>query len=425
MREAFAIANLQRVRRSAAVAVWMIALSACGGGSDTPTSLPSYWVPTDVKAADLDGDGRTDVVTVALRNNTPGPDQGYVRVYRQTRPGVFEFSQYIVGTYPWRVEIADIDGDGAPDLLVLDVESTASVPNYLRLMRQDPARRGVFLAPQAIAPGLGKSYDMAVIDANHDDAPDIVVAVSMGADGATLLTQDPKQRGTFLAPTRINAPGNPGAVGAGDIDGDGITDLAFYSWTAGGSVSASTGLFVLVHGQKAGGFGPPTALFPQVGVNPELVAITDTNADGRADVLIVLRQQSTDFGSKITAAVQTPSGGFVGVDSSLGNLRGRDGFVVADLNRDGMSDLGATGFFPEGSPTIVRAQTSLLFPIGGGAFGINTVYEMPMATDSIAAADIDGDGYTDIVLQGGDDNQAFVMLQSSLAPGAYFPPRAL
>jgi hypothetical protein len=89
-----------------------------------------------------------------------------------------------------------------------------------------------------------------------------------------------------------------------------------------------------------------------------------------------------------------------------------------------MADVATTGFYPTGSPTVVRAQTGVLFPIGGGAYGIAAIYEMPISTDSITAADLDGDGLTDLILQGGD-NQAFVMQQAPASPGSFFAPRAL
>jgi hypothetical protein len=116
---------------------------------------------------------------------------------------------------------------------------------------------------------------------------------------------------------------------------------------------------------------------------------------------------------------------FGAVDTSLSNIRGIDGFVVADLNGDSRPDVATTGFFPVGSPTVVRSNTNLLLPIGGGAYGVAAIYEMPAAMEAINAADIDGDGLNDLVLLGGDDNRAFVMTQSRSAPGTFLTPRAL
>lgn len=418
----------RRVLPFLAVVAVMAFVAACGGGGDASDfELPPFWIQTDIAAGDFDGDGRVDVASVATLATPPLKLQGYLRIYRQTSPGAFAFSQYLVGTYPWRVVMADIDGDAAPDLLVLD----ASGPNRenigrLWLLRQDPVNRGAFRAPELIYTMPAVTYNMAVVDADRDGALDVVLSTGLGgADGATLLAQDPVRRGTFRDPTSLAFPGHAGAVGVGDLNGDGVPDLAFYASVSTGSPLASAGYTVLMFGQASGGFGNIIAgLAPQVGLNSELVSIVDTNSDGRPDVLTVFLQQSTDYTSKVTVLVQTAPGAFAGVDSTLGTLRGRNGFVVADLNHDGRADIGVTGSFPTGSPTVVRAETSLLFPIGGGGFGVATIYSMPVSTESIAAADLDGDGYLDLVLQGGD-NQAYVMQQAPNAPGAFLPLRAL
>jgi hypothetical protein len=411
---------------SSLVAVVLAAsLAACGSGGDGDASdLGSFWVATDIAAADLDSDGRTDVVSVAMLANS-GQGQGYLRVYRQTSSWGFAFSQYLVGTYPWRVKIADIDGDGAADLLILDVGRSGASPGMVWLIRQDRRNRGVFLAPEVVVAGLPSTYDFTVIDANLDGAPDIVLASGIGgSDGAALLLQDPSQRGTFRPATLITFPGKPQAVGMGDLNGDGLPDLAFYATTSFSVNTGSTGHFVIVHAQKIGGFGPPTVLFPQIGVNAQLMQVGDANGDGRPDVLSVFTPFSTNFAAKLTVAVQSAPGSYVGADTALSPIRGLDGFVVADLNRDRMADVATTGFYPTGSPTVVRAQTSVLLPIGGGAYGIAAIYEMPITTESITAADLDGDGLSDLILQGGD-NQAFVMQQSPASAGVFLPPRAL
>ena len=291
------------------MAVLAASLAACGGGGSDVSDLGPFWVATDIAAADLDNDGRTDVVSVAMLANSGTQNQGYLRVYRQTSSWGFAFSQYLVGTYPWRVKIADIDGDAAADLLILDVGRSGASPGMVWLMRQDRRNRGVFLAPEVVAAGLPSTYDFAVIDADLDGAPDIVLASGIGgSDGAALLLQDPSQRGTFRPATLITFPGKPQAVGMGDLNGDGLPDLAFYATTSFSVDTGSTGHFAIVHAQKSGGFGPPTVLFPQIGVNAQLMQVGDANGDGRPDVLSVFTPFSTNFAAKLTVAVQNAPG---------------------------------------------------------------------------------------------------------------------
>src|SRR5512137_1590890 len=150
-----------------------VALAGCGAAEETSgggTSATS-WIQTDIAGADLDSDGRTDVVTIATLQQSFGVSDGTLKIYRQTTPGTFVASQIQVGRYPWRLKIRDVNGDGAPDLLVLDViGGSGANDDVLYLLLQDANNRGSFLAPRVVASGLSAS-DFVVADANLDIAP--------------------------------------------------------------------------------------------------------------------------------------------------------------------------------------------------------------------------------------------------------------
>ena len=84
----------------------VVGLAACGGGGgdggggDTDWLYP-LWVETDVALADVDADGRADVVTLAQYATSASQREGRLIVHRQTAPGVFAPGDtYVVGTYP-------------------------------------------------------------------------------------------------------------------------------------------------------------------------------------------------------------------------------------------------------------------------------------------------------------------------------------
>ena len=65
-------------------ALFAATLGACGGGSAGDTSwLFPLWVPTDVAVADVDGDGRADLVLLR------GDDQALLMLQFPTQSGVF------------------------------------------------------------------------------------------------------------------------------------------------------------------------------------------------------------------------------------------------------------------------------------------------------------------------------------------------
>lgn len=400
------------------------ALAACGGGGggDGYGDLGPLWIETDVAAADLDGDGRTDVVTVASLARGYGDSDGNLKIYRQLPSGAFTVDAYGVGRFPWRVEAGDIDGDGRPDLVVLDVVGGGgSHDHVLYLLLQDSANQGRFLAPRAIATGLS-TYDFVVSDLNRDGAPDIVITgAPTGSDGAQLLMQDAVQRGTFQSLATLVLPGRATQGATGDLNGDGLVDLAFYATTNSSSSTTPVGHTVIAHAQ-AEGFAAPAALAPQIGLNAELLRITDVDGNNLPDLLVVFNPFSTDYRGKLTVLLQTSAGSFSAIDTSLAGLGGTMGFVVADLNGDGRPEVATTGFYPDGSQW--RSHTNLLLQTGGGAFSVAASHEMPAMMSRINAGDIDGDGLNDLVLLGGD-NRAFVMLQSRTARGTFVSPRAL
>ena len=109
--------------RALTTPVFVLLLTSCGG-DDGWVTYP-FWVPTDVQTADIGGDGRLDVITIAMVSSSMSQHEGHLVVRRQTAPGVFTAPQtYIVGVYPWKLSVADIEGDGAPDLVLTDAGQT-------------------------------------------------------------------------------------------------------------------------------------------------------------------------------------------------------------------------------------------------------------------------------------------------------------
>jgi hypothetical protein len=408
----YARAVLRRIAATPFVAL----VAACGGGGDDG-DLGPLWVETDVQIADIDGDSRADVLTIALRRDN-GQDEGHLMLYRQTTPGTFAAPvSTTVGAYPWRIAVADIDGDGAPDLVITDPGA-----GVVWLLLQDATSRGRFLAPHALVSGV-TAYSAAVADLNQDGAPDVAVKSNANAGRAiTVRYQNAAQRGTFGAPVDVALSAFPGALAAGDVDGDGRTDLLAHAYTtlAGVANDPVAGLMVLFQ-QPGGGFVDSGVLASQVGLNSDRVAIADANGDGRPDLLAALSPWSADFSYKLLVVPQTAARAFgTPVETSLAAVRGNLDAVFTDLNQDGGPDVAVAGFWGEGSTW--RARANVLLNDGSAAFALTAAVDVPIAVSTLAAGDLNGDGRKDIVLYG--DEQCMVMYQSS-TPGVFLPPRAL
>lgn len=417
-----------RCVRGWAVAVMSSLVVACGGGGDSDDSwLYPLWVETDVLAADIDGDGRTDVVTLAQLSSSSSRREGRLVVRLQTAPGVFAPAQsYLVGVYPWKMALGDIDGDGAADLVVTDVGSPSSTTDRaVWMLRQDASNRGNFLAPQRLGISPTRPYGVVIGDVNGDNAPDIVIADSPAIGlGATVLYQDAAHRGIFLAPALIALPGEATAVAIGDLNGDGRSDLTFRVWLSQTNFVPNTALAVRY--QQAGGvLAPALALSNQTGLNTQLLTIADYNADGVRDVVEFFTPSDTAYQAKVTTLLQSnPPGSFGAVDTSLAGINGMDGGVVADLNGDGRPDFASVGAYPVGAPSTVYSALNIFMQDGSDGFTLKTSTAMPLASTRVAAGDINGDGLNDLVVLGGS-NQVLVLLQSAAVRGTFLVPQSL
>lgn len=187
------------------------------GSTFTPASLGIDDV-TAVAIADIDGDGRNDLaattgdtVVVLLQDHAPAP------------AGSFSGrTSYASGSGASAVAIADLNGDGLPDLAVAN---RGNPLGSVAVLAQDPAAIGTFFSATNYDTDVD-SADVEVGDLNNDDLPDLAVANNERHGGSvSVLLQDPLAPGVFL--DAVNYPGlhGPNDVAIGDMNGDGLADL--------------------------------------------------------------------------------------------------------------------------------------------------------------------------------------------------------
>lgn len=403
-------------------------VTGCGGGGGEDDSwLYPLWVPTDVLVADIDGNGQADVITLAQLASSYDDRNGHLVVRLQTSSDVFAPAQtYLVGVYPWKMALGDIDGDGAVDLVIVDpVGSTSTAPKSIWMLRQDIGNRGQFLAPERLAIDTIAPYDVVIGDMSGDDVPDIVVADSLSPlKGAILAVQDADNRGAFLPQTLIALPGNSGTVAMGDVNGDGRSDLAFrmgissvnYVWTKA---------LGIVYQQPGGVLAPAVTMSTVTGLNTMVLAISDYDNNGLLDVVEAFNPAEEGYPAKVSTLLQDPLDTFSSpLDTSLETVNGRNDGVVEDLNGDGLPDFACVGFYPVGSPSTVYSTLNVFMQDGGGRFGQTAAIALPVATSQMAGGDVNGDGLNDLVALGGD-NKAMVLYQSNTVHGTFLAPQFL
>ena len=217
-----------------------------------------------------------------------------------------------MGTYPYSVAVADLDGDGKPDLAAVNYYSG----NVSVLLGkgdgtfQTAVNYRAGSAPQSVAVG----------DFNGDGKPDLAVANNGSANVSVLLGNGD---GTFLAPVNYAAGGWPQFVATDDINNDGKPDLVVANFRVSDfTISANVSILL---GNGDGTFRAPASYNP----GGRAVAVADFNGDGRPDVAVA--------NNGIAVLLGNGDGAFQTAVNF--NSPGSQPLVVGDFNGDGMPDL--------------------------------------------------------------------------------------
>jgi type II secretory pathway component GspD/PulD (secretin) len=218
--------------------------------SPTTISLPSGFQPTALAAADLNGDGHTDLAVADSGNNT-------VSVLLGNGDGTFQpRTDYSTGTDPVYVALGDFNGDGAEDIAVAN-KAGNSVSIYYNQKNNSGVPLGRFVAGATRDFSAGNEpTSIAVADYDLDGTPDL--AVSDFTDNAvTVLLNDGNE--SFTALSELPVGNGPVSITSADFNDDGRPDLA----TADSAAAEAT--VILNSASLLGsGNGNPNSIFPGV-----------------------------------------------------------------------------------------------------------------------------------------------------------------
>jgi len=345
-------------------------------GFQVGAGIPYGLGPTSLAVADFNGDGIRDVAVLNTDTSTTNP---VILVYLGNGDGTFKTPvNYLDGYVAQSLVIGDFNGDGKPDLCVLDQNS-----GLLVLLGNGD---GTFQNPVSSSLGGGQSipFYIGAGDFNGDGKLDLAVAGYVPGNGnkGDVMLFLGNGDGTFAAPTTpISGLITPLQIAVADIANNGKSDIVLATYS---------GIDVLL-GDGAGGFSTPVTYLN----GSTSFVIADVNGDGIPDLVAEPNSGTTlDFlAGKGDGTFETPTGTALPSGFSGGETAGS--IAAGDFDGDGHIDV-----FISGSAS---SNNLLLFGNGDGTFQapIQLGASLPQADNLAAvaavAADLNGDQKSDVV----------------------------
>jgi hypothetical protein len=380
----------------------MLGNGAGGFGPVTSIYQISCTLEGGIVTGDFNNDGNLDF---AALYGTPGGDcnfnTGTLSIFLGNGAGGFTLahSYSTLGSVPihdavYGLVAADLRGNGHLDLLAIDPNNGIDV----FLGNGD----GTFVAPTAAVPipSPGNSNSEAVADLNHDGKLDLVVASENNGDGIYVLLGNGD--GTFQTPVFYQQGSNSGAMAVA---------IGPLTKTSHGDVVMGTGNGVYVYLNNGDGtFKTPPALYGPSWTNS--IVFADVNHDGKNDLVV-----SSSSSGAVWFMPGNGKGGFA-TALAFATAGQPNNVVVADFNGDKKLDFATSNAAGE--------WISVGLGNGDGTFRASqgNGYGWSNPINGIATADINGDGYPDVVMANGGTGVG-ISVQLGSSHGALGPATSI
>ena len=351
-------------KENAGARMWV--LYGDGAGNFTATELPAGYGHHEAKLADLDGDGRLDILDKPYIQETPAVHVWLNRAAPRQKLALDRWQRHVIDAQrPWRAVFiypADIDGDGRKDIV------TGA------WWYRNPGTAGGVWERRTIGAPLNNA--VAIFDFDNDGRPDILGSLWNGAGVQPEFVWARNNGGEFTVHQNV-------AKGEGDF----LQGIAAARYSGGGPVEVA--LSWHRNGKSTQMLTVPADPAKDAWTwrklsdttQEEQLTAGDIDRDGKLDLLLGTRWLRNG-GQAWTPHVLNPTGG----DPDRNRL--------ADINGDGRLDA-VVGFESISVPGKLAWYEQ---PADATGTWTEHVIGNPTGPMSLDVADMDGDGDLDVVL---------------------------
>lgn len=289
----------------------------------------------------------------------------------------YRTTTFAAGTSPSAAKIGDLDGDGLKDIAVVNTQGS------LQLFFNNGSGGFDRVTLNGLWPSSSSTQDVDIGDLNGDGLNDLAVAYTTQSGAVSILLNQGSR--SFSAPVSFNSCNGSNGVAIGDVDMDGDSDVADISQCSRSSILLNNGQGQLT---LAGAYGS--------GSYSSSIALADFNHDGFKDIAYL------NGGVGLVTVLFNNRNGTFASPYWLYAGDSPDDLTVGDFDGDGNTDVAIANSYY--SLVIIMLNNSQgTFP------GYSELSGGPMPT-SIAPGDFNGDGRLDYAVTSWGMNSLSVFL---------------